>query len=122
MWKAPQFALLLACAASPVCASNNTSIDTTQNSLRRVLNVPKLERPPALEDFSGMEPDAFAGKMEKAQDFIQADPKDGAPASQRTDAYLGYDAKNLYVAFLCFQTDAKNIRAHMTKREGALDD
>jgi hypothetical protein len=97
-------------------------IDTQDNHARFVLNLPKLERPPTLEDFAGMEPgNALAKKMAKADHFIQNQPKDGQPASQRTEAYLGYDDKNIYVVFLCFD-DPSKVRAHMTRRENALDD
>jgi len=35
--------------------------------------------------------------MLKVEGFQQRDPKDGAPISQKTEAYLGYTDKNLYV-------------------------
>ena len=89
---------------------------------RLVLDIPKLERSPTLEDFTGMKPDAFAGKMAHAGKFIQANPTDGAPSSQDTDAYLGYDARNLYVIFICWDKEPHKVRARMTRRENAFDD
>ena len=49
-----------------------------------------------------MRPSASAPTMTKVDNFIQRDPKDGAPAQQKTDVYLGYDAKNFYAIFICF--------------------
>jgi hypothetical protein len=123
-------ALFLFCWVSAVFAADEklaqpkpSKIDTSTNSQRFVLNVPRLERPPTLEDFTGMEPsNALAQKMARAEHFMQNQPKDGQPASQRTEAYLGYDDKNIYIVFLCFETDLSKIRAHMTRRENALDD
>lgn len=54
-------------------------------------------------------------------DFRQRDPGDGVPASQRSAARLAYDARNLYVGFVCNDDPAK-IRAHMAKREDILGD
>src|SRR3974390_3949013 len=81
------------------------------------LHIPKLELRPTLGDFLDMQPSpAVAGKMLKVDGFLQRDPKDGAPASQRTEAYLGYTDKNLYVVFLAFD-DMSQLRAHMVRRE-----
>ncbi len=54
--------------------------------------------------------------------FVQRDPKDGAPASQRTEAYLGYTNKDFYVLFLAFDTEPDKIRARMLRRELIDDD
>ena len=59
--------------------------------------------------------------MAVAEGFVQRNPHDSAPASQRTVAYLGYDEKNLYVVFVCFD-DPSKVRAHLTRREDIQDD
>src|SRR5262249_52911346 len=69
-----------------------------------------------------MSPNVFARGMAKADGFIDSDPNDGTPVSQRTEAYLGYDEKNLYVVFLCFDTQPSQIRAQMGRRETVLAD
>ena len=65
---------------------------------------------------------AFADKMLKVEGFIQRDPKDGAPASQKTEVYLGYTDKNLYVVCICFESEPSKIRARMGRREAINDD
>ena len=52
-----------------------------------------------------------ASQMTKVSGFVQRDPHDGATVSQPTDAYLGYDEKNLYVVFVCFDEPGK-VRGH----------
>ncbi len=70
-----------------------------------------------------MEPaSALARKMLKVEKFIQRDPKDGAPVSQQTEAYLGYTDKNLYIVFLAFDNNPKLMRARMLRRELIDDD
>jgi len=87
-----------------------------------VLTIPRLSRPPALEDFLSMKPTGeIAPQMAKVTGFVQRNPHDGEKVSEETEAYLGYDQKNLYVAFICFD-DPKKVRARMSRREDIYDD
>ena len=89
----------------------------------RRIDVPLVQPAPALEDFLQMSPNpAWQGKLAVVDRFIQRAPVDGAPVSQRTIAYLGYDHKNLYVIFVCFDSEPEKIRARMSRREDILDD
>lgn len=60
--------------------------------------------------------------MAHAEDFRQSKPTDGAPATQRTDAYLGYDQSNIYIVWLCHDSSPNEIRSQLTKRENAIGD
>jgi hypothetical protein len=62
-----------------------------------------------------------ASQMVKVTGFIQRNPHDGQPASQPTEAYLGYDDKNLYAVFVCFDEPGK-VRARMSRREDIFSD
>ncbi|GAC1667909.1 MAG: DUF5916 domain-containing protein [Candidatus Acidiferrum sp.] len=76
-----------------------------------------------LEDFLGMEPVAsLQGKMAQVDGFLQRQPRDGQPASQRTVVYLGYDDKKLYVVFVAFDSQVGLVRARMARREDIHDD
>ncbi len=87
------------------------------------LTIPRLPSAPKLDDFEGMEPVTdLAHKMLKIDRFIQQEPRDGAPVSQPTVAYLGYTGKNFYAVFLCFDKEPKRIRARMLRRELIDDD
>ena len=46
--------------------------------------------------------------------FVTTDPINGLPASEKTLAYVAYDADNLYFAFRCFDSQPQNIIASMT--------
>lgn len=63
----------------------------------------------------------IAQQMAKVTGFTQRNPHDGESVSEPTDAYLGYDQKNLYVVFVCFDDPGK-IRARMSRREDVYDD
>jgi len=87
-----------------------------------VITIPRLAQAPTLEEFLGMRPQGeAASRMLKVSGFVQRNPHDGQPASQPTDAYLGYDARNLYAVFVCFDDPAK-VRARMSRREDIFDD
>jgi hypothetical protein len=87
------------------------------------LQIPRLTREPTLEDFANMElSPAVAGTMLKVDQFWQHDPKDGQPVSQKTEAYLGYTDKNLYVVFLAFDNAVENLRNHIVRREQINDE
>jgi len=60
--------------------------------------------------------------MLKVEGFKQRDPKDGQPISQKTELYLGYTDKNLYVVCICFDAEPEKIRARMSRRELINDD
>ena len=82
-----------------------------------------MDRPPALEDFLNMKPaNGLEGKLTEIRNFIQREPKDGEPATQRTDVYLAYDNKNLYAIFVAFDSEPAKIRAHLARRENIDDD
>src|SRR5260370_1161957 len=57
-----------------------------------------------------------AQQMAKVENFVQHDPKDGAPAQEKTEVYIGYDAKNFYAVFVCFDREQGKIRARMRRR------
>ena len=82
------------------------------------LHIPKIESGPVLADFLNMQPSpAFTGKMLKVEGFVQRDPKDGAPVSQKTEVYLGYTDRNLYVVCVCFDSEPSKIRARRARRD-----
>jgi hypothetical protein len=62
-----------------------------------------------------------AEQMMRISGFVQRNPHDGEPVSQRTEAYLGYDQKNLYAVFVCFDEPGK-VRGRRARREDIYDD
>ena len=47
---------------------------------------------------------------------------DGAPATERTEVYLGRTKTTLYIVFLCFDRHPELIRTHLARRENILND
>jgi hypothetical protein len=80
--------------------------------------IPRVHHAPKLEDF--LENHAREAEL-TVTDFRQNTPGDGTPASESTTAYLSYDDKNLYVAFVC-KDQVGEVRAHLSKREASDQD
>jgi len=90
---------------------------------RPAVTVRSLHRAPTLEEFLSMEPPAdLADELLLVSDFIQREPEDGQPASQKTDVYLGHDDDRLYVVFVAFDDDPSRVRARMSRRESVFGD
>src|SRR5688572_20433642 len=49
-------------------------------------------------------------------------PGDNIAARVKTEAFLGFDEKNLYVGFRAFDPNPAAIRAHLTDRDNAYSD
>ena len=85
--------------------------------------VPQIDAPLRLDDFSGMAPSAaLKDKLLRIGDFIQNTPSDGKPATQQTEVYLGYTKSTLYVAFICHDDHPSQIRGHLARRENIQSD
>ncbi len=72
-------------------------------------------------------PPTIDGKLDEAvwqqaatfKNFLQTSPGDNIASSKPTIAYMGYDERNLYIAFHCFDEPDK-IRATVAKRDNVF--
>jgi hypothetical protein len=115
-------AILVGIATCAAAQQMKASTKAVSSDLRSV-EVPRLSKAPALADFEGMQPHGTAAlEMAMVSDFIQSEPSDGKKATQKTEVYLGYDDKALYVVWLCFDNDPQKVRANLVRRENIYDD
>ncbi len=49
--------------------------------------------------------------------FVQSEPHEGRPATERTDVQVAFDAHNLYIAAYCHDTDPAGIVLNDVKRD-----
>ena len=54
--------------------------------------------------------------------FIQQEPDDGQPATERTEIRFLLDRQNLYVGVICFDDEPENILVSQSRRDADLDD
>jgi hypothetical protein len=61
--------------------------------------------------------EAIYSRFEPASDFIQQEPTEGAPASERTEAWIFFDQKNVYVSARCFDSQPERMVANEMRRD-----
>jgi len=87
---------------------------------RPTLHAARLGGAPTL-DGNILEDAAWRG-LRPATGFRQIQPDEGAPASQRTEVFVGYTDDTLYVAVVAYDTDPAAIVASDSRRDASLDD
>ena len=112
--------------AAPQATASGASEVTAQHipqPIAKAISIPRLTAAPKFEDFADMAAHGnIARQMAHISDFTENSPNDGIRPTQRTEVYLGYTHDSLYVVWLCFDTQADAIRAHMDAREQIYDD
>jgi hypothetical protein len=58
----------------------------------------------------------------KFDGFKTFKPDYGKDASQKTEAYIAYDAENFYFAFRCYDSEPSRIKAAVSKRDNIFQD
>ncbi|MCR4395455.1 MAG: carbohydrate binding family 9 domain-containing protein [Candidatus Saccharicenans sp.] len=91
----------------------------TASAAEEKLTIPRLSHSPKID---GVLDEVYEGEALKIEDFVQLSPKENGQPSEKTVAYLGYDEKNLYLAFRCFDSEPKKIRCSVTARDKCLED
>lgn len=94
--------------------------ETAYTMPQEAVVIPKLTDAPKIDGI--LDNPAWEEQALKIEDFLQFTPKEKGEPTQKTVAYLGYDQENLYVAFRCFDTEPKKIRASITNRDNIIDD
>lgn len=84
-----------------------------------VVDVPKFNSPPKID---GILENPLWEKGAIIEDFTQFEPQEGAPPTERTKAYLGYDKDNFYIALHCFDSSPQSVRACLAPRDSTSGD
>ena len=73
-------------------------------------------------EFDGVVDQEFWDFIQPATNFIQQNPDEGAPSTERTEVRIAYDDANLYFGIICFDREPDQIVVTQNRRDGALDD
>ncbi len=106
------FAAIVSLFASPVLAQGPGGTPTVQAT--------KLDATPTIDgDISN---DSAWSGVTPASGFWQVQPDDGAPATQRTEVFVGYTDDAFYVAVMAYDEDPSAIIISDSRRDSSLDD
>jgi hypothetical protein len=79
----------------------------------------KAEKPPVIDGV--LDDPAWASAL-KFDGFKTLKPDYGKDASQKTEAYIAYDAENFYFAFRCYDNEPSKIKGSVCKRDNVFQD
>ncbi len=81
----------------------------------------KALRTPSAITIDGILNETAWQNAQAAADFIQRDPDEGKPASERTEVRVLYDDEALYVGFWSYDVDPAGIVARLTRRDDEIE-
>ena len=79
----------------------------------------RIATPPRLD---GLVEEELWRSISPASGFVQQNPDEGAPATERTEVRIAFDDRNLYFGIVCFDREPENIVVTQNRRDGSLDD
>lgn len=96
-------------------ASDSRSV-TGVSPNHRVITAVRIETPPKID---GKLDDAVWQKALFQGDFLQREPNEGAPASEKTEIGILYDDKNIYFGARCYDSEPDQIRGTEMRRDAS---
>ena len=63
--------------------------------------------------------EALYRDVEPITGFVQIEPEEGAPATEKTEIWIAFDADNVYVTFRCWETHPERIVAKEMRRDNS---
>ncbi|MCC7034654.1 MAG: carbohydrate binding family 9 domain-containing protein [Acidobacteria bacterium] len=81
---------------------------------RRSLTAVETAEPPAID---GILDESIWTRAEPATDFVQADPLEGQPATERTEVRVAFDRDFLYIAARCLDSDPSAVIVNEIRKD-----
>ena len=79
-----------------------------------ILEAQKIPSAPIIDGF--LEPEIWDA-VPAARNFIQRQPDEGLPATEKTEVKIMYDAENIYIGAMCFDSEPDKIIANEKRRD-----
>jgi hypothetical protein len=110
------FAVIVAAvAAGPVAAQTQSAAEP---ATQKRLVATRASAPPVID--GTLDDRAWADAV-PVSDFVQAEPAEGLPATEKTEVRLLYDDKTIYVGVICYDADPSRIVTTDSRRDSGLD-
>jgi Domain of unknown function (DUF5916) len=109
-------------SVSPLTAKGSSQlqngIDVDKSNRPRV-RAHRIAVPPTLD---GLVNEPAWDDIEPATNFIQQEPNEGQPATEKTEVRVGFDEKDLYLGIICFDSQPDSIVVTQNRRDATLTD
>ena len=89
-------------AAAQQAPGTGTAVMTRDAQGRASIRATRLTQPLRID---GTLDEPFYGSVAGMGDFVQVEPRLGAPATEKTEVWVAYDADNVYIAFRCWESE-----------------
>jgi len=66
----------------------------------------------------GVLDEAVYSSVPPISDFLQVEPQEGAPATEKTEVWLTFDRDAVYVSFRCWESEPSRVVANDMRRDG----
>ncbi|MCX2761408.1 DUF5916 domain-containing protein [Aquimarina muelleri] len=99
----------------------NVAQDSTNAVEKRIYRTKPLKKAQVLK-IDGVLDDLGWKTVEWAGNFIESQPDENTPPSQKTNFKIMYDQKFLYVAYKCFDDEPDKIEKRLSRRDGFAGD
>ena len=83
---------------------------------RRIVRAVRL-LPDEVIDLDGRLDDAVWDRAEPATDFLQQEPDNGAPSTERTEVRLAFDSRRLYIGVRCLDSEPDQLLGNQMQRD-----
>jgi len=87
---------------------------------KKIKNIPRFSRAPKIDGV--LEANIWEAEALKIEAFLQFSPVEKGTPTEKTTAYIGYDKKNLYFAFRCYDSEPDKLRVSVTNRDNIMTD
>jgi len=62
--------------------------------------------------------EALYKEFQPISDFVQVEPDEGAPATEKTEVWVTFDGNYVYVSFRCYESEPARVVANEMRRDG----
>ncbi len=59
----------------------------------------------------------FYATSPPTSDFVQVEPEEGAPATEKTELWIAFDDDNIYISFRCWESQPERVTATEMRRD-----
>ncbi len=101
-----------------ISSINAQDIQTVPSKDAKQINACYIESPIKMD---GILNESVWDMAEIATDFIQTEPEEGAPATEKTEVRILYDTENLYIGVTCYDSEPDKIIHNEMQVDGFLE-